>query len=319
MNGEEGEPRSGEYGIIDLGGGWGLVNVLDRDGGRLWLPVKNVGGDFKTKMGRLGYLRAVPAVFSDDNRQRLGEVVGVLPPLLAVDLVMNRRGGVEQVPERSNKVLIGVEGGPHSGKTMAIIIAVLCNEGVVSAVDLDPFSNQSFSVVYRRVKTSLAKNRINPKTEPAGIVNTVLGAYQGEEARLSRNVTLRGCLDDLWKAWAGDDSFILADLPGEDQKTERYDIFHLLRCGLTTINMNGRVRNVPTEKPILGSLGDGRPPHGEIYYLYGWIRANLGSDKRFAKELGEGDMAVNRERGDRWQFAGVVCGNLSDKCPLNVS
>lgn len=309
------ELRSGE------GGKFGLINVRDRFGERLWLPcevAENKQPDLEDKLKKLGYEASNEAWVKMDiderTREQLYRAEAFLPPLLAVHAVMNHPQGDFFFPpvgnvDRLPPPLIGLEAKPHSGKTLGMLMTVITNQGLVNGFDFDPFSGQSFNHCTESVLKIMEERGLDPKTSTARDMMRIIGdVYEQEKSeavlKAKSNVNLRWLLDNaieiqLNEANPKNMQASLVDLPGEDERTKKWDVMHLIRHIIPTVDMTRKryvTQNIreeyadPTSVPILDKNGQN---YHEIFVIFDMIRSELGGWAHY-HTIPEEKKAINR-------------------------
>jgi hypothetical protein len=240
--------------------------------------------DLEEKLEKLGYESRdkggwIEMELGQDQRKKLTRALEKMPPLLAVHVAMNREGFSDwDVLGQDIPSIIGLEGKPHSGKTMGLILFLKSKFGeVVRAVDFDPFSNQSLDWNKSKLEG------VDPtmmENNPSGVQQKIHQVFQQQKPEMIENkgkIRLGDVLDGLIGGslegnFLGVEA-VLGDLPGEDERTESWDILQLIRHIIPTINMD---RENATERPLIDLDG-----HAEIYVMIDKIRSELGGLQRY--------------------------------------
>lgn len=312
---------------------FGLINVRDRFGERLWLPcdiTEQKRPDLENKLKKLGYEADngawVRMEIDERTREQLYKAEAFLPPLLAVHAVMNHPQGDFFFPpvgnvDRLPPPLIGLEAKPHSGKTLGMLMTVITNQGLVNGFDFDPFSEQSFNHCADSVLKIMRERGLDPKTSTATEMMRIIGNVYDQEKggavlKAKSNVNLRWLLDNaievqLNEANPKNMQVSLVDLPGEDERTKNWDVMHLIRHIIPTVNMT-RKRYVsqdireeyddPTSVPILDKSGQN---YHEIFVIFDMIRSEIGGWVHYHR-IPEEKKAINRAFKHQLDFIGAL-------------
>ncbi|HPJ17411.1 MAG TPA: hypothetical protein PK639_04275 [Candidatus Woesebacteria bacterium] len=315
---KERELRDDQVGWIDLTKDgdhhYGLINVRDRVGGRLWLPCPinpDQQSDLESKLEKLGYQSPkeswVSMELDSETRNKLANASLVLPPLLAVHASMNLEFDLPSQDQILPPIpLIGLEAKPHSGKTLGLIAFMMVNIGAIYGIDFDPFSDQSLDYCFNDVWKEIQKRKIDPRDGFSKIVPIFDEVFQRKKtpqvSAAKEKVNLSTLLDNALFAQinlVNPHRMIacLIDLPGEDQRTEKLDVVHLIRHLIPTINLNREnPEEDPTKIPILDIMNSHR-----LYTINDILRAELGGYQRWHRPTPE-KQAINRAKKDALNF-----------------
>ena len=329
----EKEIRDDQVGFIELQSGengekLGLVNIRDRLGGRLWLPCdvsEDKLPDLEDKFKKLGYEPKPESWVGMELDWRTAEQLynasAFLPPLLATHAVMNSEPGTYYFPpgvevKKMPAQLIGLEGKPHSGKTLGMMVFLL-NGDDVNGYDFDPFSGQSLDHTLNKVKEELVKSDNYPLQDLNRALPIIKEAYESEKSEKVLEAKAKTSLSDLLDkaiethldvVTPNEMTASLVDLPGEDPRTEKYDAMHFVRHTIPTIDMT-RVEEEERDivnVPILEWNNFWR-----TLVINDKIRANLGGLQRWDKTE-ENQKVKMRAAMAQWNFANALWQRLNN-------
>lgn len=311
-----------EIGTSATGVRIGIVALYDLDKkGRVYLPLRitdqNKAG-IEQKLQLMGYEGQVSKwnVNKMDAKDilYLKQALNIMPPILAVaacfqfenrpDLGPYLDIGREMVP------VIGLEAPPHSGKTMGLIVAMLVYPGRVMGWDWDPFSDQSLTACLEKVKSALVTKGIDPMKSLRGVIPEIERVYQEQKAFENKKWVFRQIIQDSlvdYLANSGGKLAILADLPGEDDNMEFYNLAHFIRHTLPTMDLTREMvrEGKRTNIPLTEHYSDDFSSPAYSYVLHNTIRAHLGLFNRGGSEI-RGNEAISRARTEWREFQEVL-------------